>query len=359
MKLAAVQGWWSTRTRQTGLTIVELLLSITLGMLVVLAATALFVASKSTYGAVDDGDNLEVTGRFALEMIARSVRQAAYVNWDNEDAPINVADRDVANIVGLDASSLGATSAGLESANSKAVNNSDVLGLRFFGVLDGQSKTKDTSKTNDPSITNDTSDGMQSMLHCGGDTVPQPDPSASPDEQRAWSIFYIANSSWNEPELRCKYRVFDKNNNASWNSDALLTGVESLQFLYGVDTDTLSDGIANQYMNADAVNALDKALTLVGATAEEKQADFNRQTFWKKIVAIKVAVLVRGTNANRTDALNKIFDLFGADYSAAKAQVDLGSRIDEATLPKASQNRQRKVFNATILLRNPSKGSIP
>ena len=342
MNCAVMQSkcsWRPTRIRQAGLSIVELMLSITLGMLVVLAATAVFVASKSTYGAVDDGDNLEATGRFALEMIARSVRQAAYVNWDNEDAPINVADRDVANIVGLDASSLGATSAGLDSANSQAVNNSDVLGLRFFGVEEK------------------TSTADQSMLHCGGDTVPKPDPSASPDEQRAWSIFYIANSSWKEPELRCKYRTLGANNHWIWKSEALLTGIEALQFLYGVDTD--GDGIANQYMNADAVNALDNALILVGANAEERQADLNRKTFWKKIVAIKVAVLVRGTNANRTDALTKMIDLFGADYSAAKAQVDLGSHIDEATLPKAAQNRQRKVFTATILLRNPSKGSLP
>ena len=71
---------------------------------------------------------------------------------------------------------------------------------------------------------------------------------------------------------------------------------------------------------------------------------------------MRVAILVRGTRPARNDDLRKSYDLFGKDYSDAHGAVDLGTQIHESGLSAKSRNRIRKVFSATIMLRNQADG---
>ena len=65
------------RTYQQGFTLIELMVSLTIGLLVSLAAVNLFITNQSTFnlqkGLGDVGDN----GRFALEFMAQGMRQAS------------------------------------------------------------------------------------------------------------------------------------------------------------------------------------------------------------------------------------------------------------------------------------------
>lgn len=61
---------------QAGLTLVELMISITLGLLVLLAIGSIYVGSRQTYRIQEDNARIQESGRFALEVIGRSVRQA-------------------------------------------------------------------------------------------------------------------------------------------------------------------------------------------------------------------------------------------------------------------------------------------
>lgn len=316
---------FATHTRQAGLTIVELMISLGLSMLVILAATALLLSSKSGYAAQEDGTRMQETGRYALEDIARAVRQTAYENWDTEQAPIIASPAFSANLDGLDAHSLKENTNGIESAQATSVNGSDVLSLRFFGADDG------------------------SALNCAGFGVTAPRSREAADDGRGWSIFYVADTD-GEPELRCKY--FGK---TSWTSEAIARGVESFQVLYGLDTD--ADGLPNRFVTATAIDALDAALILVGPNATARAVDKNRKTYWKKVTAIKVALLVRGLERARVDTLTTQYDLFGKDYGDAYGAEDKGTRIREQDLPRVIRNRLRKVFSLTIQLRNNAAGS--
>jgi type IV pilus assembly protein PilW len=315
----------SAAADQAGLTLVELMVSITLGMLTVLIATALLVSSKSGYLTQDDATRLQETARYALESLARAVRQTAYENWDKEEAPL-VADAAIsANIVGLDAHRLKDKAGGIESPMPKSINGSDVLAVRFFGIGSG-------------------ANGDGTMINCAGFGVPAPESQHTVEEDRGWSIFYVAESS-GEPELRCKYQ-----GKGGWSSDAIARGVESFQILYGVDTD--ADGLSNQYVTATAIHAMDDALHLVGSDSAAKAIDKNRKTNWKKVVAVKIALLVRGSQSVRVDALTTQYDLFGKDYSDAYGAIDIGTQIKETDLPATVRNRLRKTFTLTIQLRN-------
>jgi type IV pilus assembly protein PilW len=320
----------SFKLNQNGLTLIELLISITVGLLVVLAATGLVVSTKKLFLSQTEGNETQDTARFALDNISRSVRQSGYLNYDFVNSAKITPSTASADIVGMDANSVSATSDDIASPTGNSVNFSDLLAIRFFGS--GKTGTGDGSVSN-----------------CAGFSVPEPVSSNTADQDRGWSIYYVTNDANGEPELFCKYYSSDS---GKWSAQSLVKGVESFQVLYGVDTSNPKDGTANKFLTATAVNALDAALVLDGNTADEKAKDLNRKTFWKKITEIKVALLVSGAQNSRQDEAKTTYDLFGASYASTSSGVDKGTTIREADIPESRRNRIRKVYNATIQVRN-------
>lgn len=310
--------------RMRGLTVAELMISLTLGLLVTLVGSALLVSSNSSYLDQTEAARLNDSGRYALEIITRAIRQTAFINWDNADAPIGTQFEDSANISGLDARSLNKNSDGIDNPVDVAVNGSDVLAVRYFGV--GVEVGGDGS-----------------VINCAGFGVGN----AKSQADRGWSIFYVATNASGEAELRCKYRSEN-----TWGADAIVPGVDSFQVLYGLDTDDPADGTANQYVNATEINDQDDTLVLVGADADARQRDKNKKTYWKRVVSIRVALLLHGERASGAASLPAQFDLFGKDYADAHASSDHGVRIDEQSLPAALRTRVRRCVVSTILLRN-------
>lgn len=311
------------RCRVGGWTVIEFIIALLLGLVLTLAASGLLLAAASNYRNHGDQVWMDDSGRYALAVIAQAVRQSAYLNWDADAAPVALDAAAVAAVAGLDAASISRGSDGIATALPPVAHGSDVLALRFAGSGEG-------------------GNGDGSSLNCAGFGVAAP----HADSERGWSIFYVAQDSSGVAELRCKYRGA-----AGWGADAIVRGVESFQVLYGVDTDTSQDGMPNTYMNADAVNALDDALVLAGATAAERLLERNRRSQWKRVCSIKVALLLRGDAATRIDDVPRQFDLFGAAYSDAHPE-DVGVRVAEASLPPAEKARVRRLFSATIALRN-------
>lgn len=312
--------------KQAGITLVELMISLALSLFVVMAATALFLSTKSSYLAQDDSAQILDTGRYAVEILARAVRQAAYENWDTTEAPVVNTEFLTPNVLGLDSRSLKSRSVGIEAPVRKAINGSDVLAIRFFGAGSGEN-------------------GDGTMLNCAGFSVGAVPTAEAAEEGRGWSIFYVAEDSTGEPELYCKYR-----GNTSWTSQSIARGVESFQVLYGLDTD--ADGFPNRLLNATAINALDDSLVLNGVNAAERIADKNKRTNWKKVVTVRLALLVRGKHATRPADGRTEYHLFGKEYSSGNDGLDVGVRLREDDLPKAVRGRGRRLFTTTIWLRN-------
>lgn len=313
----------------SGLTLVELMIAMAVGLFVVMAVTALFMSVRTTYLEQDDAAHIQETGRYVIDVIARAVRQASHERWNQDRA--SLADSEIGpDVLGLDARSLKAKTPGIDTPVAKAINGSDVLAIRFFGSGEG-----------------DRGDGT--MLNCAGFGVAGPDEMNAVEDGRAWSIFYVAADSTGEPELYCKY-----SSGNSWASQAIARGVESFQVLYGLDTDM--DGLPNRLLNASAINALDDELILTGVNAVERATERNRKTHWKNVVAVKVAVLIRGRHTSRGTGSDANHELFGETYSSIYAQDDAGVRISGAQLPQAVRGRMRKVFSTTIRLRNAPAG---
>jgi type IV pilus assembly protein PilW len=310
------------RARQHGMTIAELLVSMALGLAVLLAAGALLVSANQAYVAQADSAAADDGGRFALELIGRALRQAAYVDWERDWARIaaGAGQHNVqpAGLAGLDDRSISKAADGIANPLPDAVNGSDVLAVRFGGAGPAP-------------------DGDGSVASCAGFPVH--------GQADGWSIFYVARNGQGEPELRCKYRGA-----SGWGADAVVAGVDGFQVLYGVDTDAAPDGVANRYVNASAIAALDAAIA---------PGDRPRRSHWKRIVSVKVALLLRGAKAGQGARASATYDLFGRMYGDAQGGVDRGTRLAEAELAAAAPARERRLFATTFVLRGPAPGLAP
>jgi type IV pilus assembly protein PilW len=278
--------------RERGLTIVELLISLALGLLVVLVAVSLLVTANTGFVAQAEKASVDDAGRFALAVIERAARQAAFVDWDGE---------------------------GAVAAGPAAVNGSDVLALRFSGAGAG--------------------DGDGSATTCAGFSVGA--------GQQGWSIFYVSAGPGGVHELRCKFKGAN-----NWSADAVIGGVDAFQVLYGVDTDGAPDGMANRFMNATAINALDDAIAAEGESEEERQRDRQRKSWWKRVVSLKLALLVHGARTSHQAGAPTLYQLFGAAYGDGS---DTGTSVPRSSIAPALQQRERRQFAATIVLRNSAR----
>lgn len=310
--------------RARGLTLVELMIALTLGLLIILAGSALWLTAQTSYLHQSAAAELTESALYGIEIVTRAVRQSAFVNWDLGTVPLALVDPSPTSISGLDARSLTQNSAGINAPLTAAVNGSDVLALRYTGTGLGLP-------------------GDGSMLNCAGFGVGM----ARTPDQRGWSIFYVASDASGEAELRCKYRTADS---SGWGADAIVRGVDTFQVLYGIDTDEPPDGIVNAYVNATALNAIDAALAAAGA-------DLSSLTRWKRVVSIKVALLLHGTPGSGLKRTPAQYDLFGSAYAEGDGINDVGVRISAQKLPSALQGRARRSVVATIFLRNRASGN--
>ena len=304
-----------------GISITELLVAVAIGTLVTLLAVSVMASASTSYIAHTEAAQVDDAGRFAIATLERAARQTGFANQEREDAAGEAAAAAPPSLAGLDAASLPSDSAALANALPAAVNGSDVLALRFTGSGSGS--------------------GDGSATTCAGFSVGA--------GQDGWSIFYVGKSAKGEPELRCKYRGAN-----NWSAEALVAGVDSFQVLYGVDTDAVPDGQANQYVTASAIAARDAALVLDGDTDSARAREQMRKTWWKRVASIKVSLVLHGAQRSRGGGGPSVFDLFGAAYSRA-AGADVGVRIDKADMALPLRERERRAFSSIILLRNQAR----
>lgn len=108
----------------------------------------------------------------------------------------------------------------------------------------------------------------------------------------------------------------------------LVPGVENMQILYGVDTDTalLTDGDPDVYLTAAGVNELPAA------------------TGWPRVVSVRLSLLLRTVDLpNQTTETTQDT----GSYILTGATPDTGT-----TIVVAPDRQRRRVFNTTIRLRN-------
>lgn len=70
----------NTYSSQKGLTLIEVMISVTIGLLFLTAALGYLVTSQQSFRAQDTGTRIQENARFAMDILRRNVRMAGYSN---------------------------------------------------------------------------------------------------------------------------------------------------------------------------------------------------------------------------------------------------------------------------------------
>jgi len=313
----------SSPRRQGGLTLVELMVALVIGLVVAAAAVAALLVARNGFTTVDATAQLRENARFAADLIQRMAVQAGFEDVAQRgfsvvppaDKPpaIQGYDNSILNAANPDASTNGSRSSGCGGfSDTSCVNGSDVLMIRFWGTSPGADVT--------------VADG--SMINCAGVGEPE-------GTDRATSIFHVVRSASGEPTLACTYR-----DAGVWTTMPLVPGVESFQVLYGVDNvvpgvapSGTTDSVPDRYLRASQlVVAGDAAATLAN---------------WRRVRSLRIGLLFReptGTAQDRA-ATAVTYNVLGDGFSVS------GDTLSQLAVPADGRLRQAMVFN--IHLRNP------
>ena len=91
------------KRRQTGLTLVELMVGLALGLLVIAVAIGALLVSRGYSGSVSDATQLQQQAAFAFRIVGQQIRQAGSIelNMATNNAPGSTAATDPADPVGF------------------------------------------------------------------------------------------------------------------------------------------------------------------------------------------------------------------------------------------------------------------
>lgn len=299
-----------------GFTLLELLIAVLIGSIVIAVVGSLFLANSNTFRAVDDTARLQENGRFALQAISRSVRQAGFVPADV--AQLISGRQDDAYPTGLAGIANARIVAGTDGVGAQA--GSDTLTVAFRGAADGQ--TVDCA-------------GRQHVI------APVFGIAASALPNPITNRFYVAAGSAGGFSLWCDVV-------APGFPDGfyeLITGVESFQVLYAVDVVTPSP--------TGGPGARDYAADYVTSANNLTGTNFNN------VLGVQVALVLRGAESTTLDKTNSktSLNLFGTDTDGTTPLYNGSVNGDSGaiyTIPASDRKRTFRVITSTINLRNRS-----
>lgn len=280
-------------SRPRGFTLVELLVALTIGLLITLVVTQAYLSGLGTQRAQTSLTRAQEASRFAFDALSKAIRRAGYKNPKATGLGFCDSPTVVRLVAGNDMASINPTAANLAGSTVTVLNTSDVVRVRYFG--EGNTVTN-------------TADGT--ISDCQGTAVA---PNTLVEE--TYFVAADANNS-NEPTLFCYSSASAANGNV-----ALIPGVESLQMLFGLDTN--SDGSINGYVTATNIT----------------NANANN------VRSIMISMVTRTPEATAVNRLAQSINHFGSNYNPATG--DAGNTFNA---PADGRMRQHSV--TTIALRN-------
>lgn len=388
------------KIHRQGLSLIELLVAIALGGILMGGAISLFVNNRATYEITNDMARLQENARFALQMLSQDIRMAGYVGCINDLTKVNdnigLSEGRLANFThGIEGFESGATSwspsphigedgaiiAGDATATPKYhpfYPDSDGITVRF---LAGDLSRTGTDRNNEliNASPNDANPSNKQILirartfalsngqaaavaDCGGVDLFTLAAAATAsgvvanDLQRSYEIsnraivaplvgvrYFVRDKVYDSPDairIPALFRsTIDPADSTNEITVELVDGVQSMQILYGVDSD--QDGLPNEFLSAGATSTVDTSISLT------------TRNDYLSVVAIKVSLLL-GTIDEFGNALdNNVYDVGNERFcrnTTSIAIVPTPSPACTKTYPV--DNRRRRVFQTTIAVRN-------
>jgi type IV pilus assembly protein PilW len=293
--------------RQIGMTLVEILVAMLLGVFIIASLLQFFLSNRQTYRLMEGESRLQENGRYALELLSHDIRLAGYIGCSNISAtnPIVIANTPLVApvshpgntaVVAASAVTKGNDNTGSFTSpnpalsatlNIDVISNTDAITVQFGESCGGYTTSSKSDVTNPNTIlpagqtcvSSDSASEKGTPLiisNCSSahifkvsdDTSQNKNSTGTPTSSLAKTYaagaeimlfrsytYYIRMGEGNQPAL---YRF---NNNTS-NSEEMIEGIENMQILYGIDTDSPTDGSANQYKASPTALEMQTAVSI-------------------------------------------------------------------------------------------------
>lgn len=259
------------RLRSRGVSLIELLVALTIGIVIVLGATQVYVDSRNAYGVNETASRLQESARFAISVIEPDIRLANYwglvkgFQWVEgralqTDAAAAVASGDDTNICGTnfavdlsrniqgDNNSFtlsGSRTSECNGYNSQPVASADTLTVRRAAST--------TSVAADNTLQICSTRTMAYLFSDGATTCP-----AAPEgriNDLSVNAYYIARDSEGQtgvPSLRRYSLQPGGANEPTFEDLEIISGIEDMQVQFGIDTTGSTGNGVQRYINPGA-----------------------------------------------------------------------------------------------------------
>jgi len=299
--------------RQQGISLVEVMIALVLGLLLIAGAGQVFFISKGVYRVLEAQSRLQENGRYALDLLAKNIREAGYLGCATKSINIvntlnNSTDYLYNMAVGIQGSEWVAASSTwsptLDTSITSPANGSDVVTVR--GRTGPPLRLQADMTNRSSSLVVSTNSGWQPcaivmVANCAMGSVLQitslatGTPSASFDtvahalggtcvpgnaivdlgeayKTDAEAFPVAATSFYLRTGANGQLSLWRRVNSST--AEEMVEGVQDLQIRYGEDRD--NDGSPNRYVTADQIsdwaNVESVRVSLLMATAESNLA---------------------------------------------------------------------------------------
>lgn len=291
---------------QRGRSLVEVMIALTLGLVVLLAVSSMFIGNRGTYRSMDEKARLDEEGRLALQLLVQHVRMAGYGSLTNNtryDADHNVASGGQTTTVTAPAvytrfNQATATSPELQGFGANAIlgcrtgfANSQAMATALACAAGGTSDALMVRYEVDNNSANLTA--ANAPTDCIGNAI-----SATPTGSGPIFIidnrFFIQNNpATGTPELYCQGNggtVNYPNANLALPAQPLAENVEQMIITYGL----LAPAVDSSGVVIDASRVFSQAIN--------RYVTADLVTNWNQVGTVKICLVVRSANNGVTTA---------------------------------------------------------
>lgn len=289
--------------REQGFTLIEIFVAMIIAMIILGVVSESYLSGLATQRLESEALRVQESGRFAMDLISRNVRRAGFRNTYAPGATTaqefcSTATPPRAHLDGVDDPATLSVVVDGTTTSVNISNFSDVLTLRGYGEDNADGTAADGS-----------------MIDCLGNSIRR--------GELVEETLYVAPdaTNGNEPALFCRSSVATA-------PQPLVAGVESMQVLYGEDTD--NDGVINRYVPFDSLNASGGV---------------------DNVFSVMVSIVVRSANPT-TRIVEPRFEYTHFSGTDQEKTVTLPSAT---TTSATADKRLRRQFDSTISFRNFSQ----
>lgn len=343
---------FANRQSQHGLSLIEMMISITIGLLILSALTTLFANQSKTRSELDESNRMIDNGRYALEVLSENLRLAGfYGTLDPSSIAVGAipdpCSTDMVAIAlaipfhvqGYDAANTGAAIAALPTCVPATLKTgSDVLVVRRVDTSTAVAQASAVAGTtylqasqcqyapDTTTIYKVDSVPANFTLRQRNCTTTSTTPYAELRRMMVHIYFIDSNNQAGDgiPTLK-RIELSDTGTMAAADIKPLVEGIEFMQVDYGYDDPTLdtngdgvagTDGIADSYTDCAACTATD----------------------WSNVVSVKLNIIARNIKTSVDTAATKVYSLGLAGTHT----------------PAAGDRYKRHAYTQVVRLVNPS-----